>query len=214
MVLICLLSGCGRENAEKREMLTRLDAIQTELAKQQRPPLRWAYANRRELQSAVYTVVRDRMAAFNKSEQLTAEVTQQIQQYDALRGELMHQEMEAAQKRMNAMRWPRPPSQPASAPIPQPPPGDDLDIKALREKVAAAKAPVASFIDRRNHQEATLREQFKIDRLVADYVKGRYDLVVDSTEKQLGEDAALYHTGSEVPDITQGIIAYLEERAQ
>jgi hypothetical protein len=98
--------------------------------------------------------------------------------------------------------------------MPQPLQTDDSDVQALREKIAAAKAPVASFIDRRDHQEALFREQFKIGPLIAEYVKGRYDLVVDSSGKQLSEDAALYHVDTEVPDLTEGILGYLKEKSQ
>jgi hypothetical protein len=78
----------------------------------------------------------------------------------------------------------------------------------LAKKVAEAKEPVAAIVDRRNRQAAQIREKYSVDRLAAEYAKGRYDLVVDSNEK------VLYRSAGEVPDITEGIITFLIEKAK
>ena len=44
--------------------------------------------------------------------------------------------------------------------------------------------------------------------MIGEYVKDRYDLVVDSSEK------VLYRSAGEVPDITEGIIAFFKEKSK
>jgi hypothetical protein len=84
----------------------------------------------------------------------------------------------------------------------------EKEYEAMSKRVAEAKAPVAAIIDRRERQAAEYRQQYSIERLVAEYVKDRYDLVIDSREK------VLYQTAGEVTDITDGIIALFKEKTK
>lgn len=197
LVAACLiLVGCGRQAENHREVLGKLDAMQSQLASKNAAPVRWAYANKREIETAVYQMSRDKMEAAKSAEALSPEVEEKIRQYEALESELM-------QKRMERMRLRF---------APEPPSGERPETaeayEALTKKVAEAKEPVASIVDRRNRQAAQYREQYSVTRLTAEYVKGRYDLVVDSNEK------VLYRSAGEVPDITEGLITFLSEKAK
>jgi hypothetical protein len=173
--------------------LGKLEAMQSQLAIKQAAPVRWAFANKREIETAIYQLSSDKMEAAKSAEALSADVEEKIRQYEALQTELLH-------KRMETMRFgyaPRPPGAEA--------PATDEAYEALTKKVAEAKAPVAAIVDRRARQAAQYREQYSVARLAAEYAKGRYDLVVDSNEK------VLYRSAGEVPDITAGIITFLIE---
>ena len=50
----CLLFvGCGRQEEAQREVLGKLEALKTELASKQSEPVRWAFASKREIESAI-----------------------------------------------------------------------------------------------------------------------------------------------------------------
>jgi hypothetical protein len=175
--------------------MARLAAIEDELASKRGVPVRWAFANKSEITTAVYVWSRDKMEALKKSEALAPEIEDKVLQYETLQSELRTMEMDA----MRLRYMPRAPG--------SPPPAADSKYEALATKVAEAKAPVAAIVERRSRQAAQYREQYSLDRLVAEYVKGRYDLVVDTNEKPL------YRSAGEVPDITVGVIAFFKEKA-
>ena len=197
LLAACLiLVGCGREARNHREVLGKLDAIQSQLAGKQAAPVRWAFANKREIETAIYQLSSDKMEAAKSAEALSADVEEKIRHYEALQSELMRKQTETMRYRYA----PRPPGAEA--------PAKDEDYEALAKKVAEAKEPVAAIVDRRSRQAAQIREKYSVDRLAAEYAKGRYDLVVDSNEK------VLYRSAGEVPDITEGIITFLIEKAK
>lgn len=84
--------------------------------------------------------------------------------------------------------------------------------EALTRRVAEAKAPVAAIVDRRNELTARYHSTQFLDQLIADYAKGRYDLVVDGSNESSFSRPILYRTAGEVTDITEGILQFLRER--
>jgi hypothetical protein len=196
-----ILVGCGRQEQNNREVLAKLETIQSELATNRAGPVRWAFANKREIDSAIFKWSRDKMEANKKSEALAPEVEEKVRQYEKLQSELMRKQMETMRLRL-----------PPRAGVPEPAaPG--TDIAALSNRVAEARAPIADIVDRRNRQSSQLREQFSIDKLVAEYAKERFELVVDSSDERFSRSAVLYRKG-EVPDITEGVIKLFQEKAK
>jgi hypothetical protein len=188
------LAGCGQQAETQHEILSKLDAIKSELANRQGAPVRWAFANKFKIDSAIFQWSRDKMEQAKKAEGLPPETEEKIRQYEALQSELTRKQMETPR-----LRLPFSGSRPEASAI-------DKEYEASSQKVAEAKAPIAVIVERRSRQEAKYREQYSIQQLIAEYVKDRYDLVLDS------EDKVLYRTAAEVPDITEGIIQFFNER--
>ena len=88
------------------------------------------------------------------------------------------------------------------------------NLDELSKQVEAARAPIADIIERRNHQSAQYQEAFKVDQLVIEYAKDRFDLVVDSSDAQYSRSPVLYRKADEVVDITDGVIKLLKQKAQ
>lgn len=91
-------------------------------------------------------------------------------------------------------------------------PEDDKAHEALAHRVAEAKAPVAAIVERRNKLTARYHSAQFLDQLIADYAKGRYDLVVDGSNESSFSRPILYRTAGEVTDITEGILQFLRDR--
>lgn len=197
LLATCLiLVGCGRQEENHREVLGKLETIKSELATQRGAPVRWAFANKSQIETAIFLWSRDKMEAAKKTEALPPEIEEKILQYEVLQTELMH--MQAG-----TMRFRFPPRSPASET-----PATDKDYEALSKRVAEAKAPVAAIVERRSRQAAQYREQYSINPLIGEYVKDRYDLVVDSNEK------LLYRSAGEATDITEGVLAFFKEKTK
>ncbi|MEN9574265.1 MAG: hypothetical protein RL514_2120 [Verrucomicrobiota bacterium] len=229
-----VVAGSGQE-FNQREVLSRLKAVETELAK--RPvPVRWAYADRNRIRTAIHLRSIEKLAELKKADALSPEVEAKVAHYEALRMELI--------------RLPVPPPRPARPPSPPPPPksiGADLlsflplpqpkpaapaspaqpplpkpaelekenAYAELARRVAEAKAPVDVIVDRRAGLVAKYQHPQFIEQLIADYVKLRehYDLVVDSSQGRMSFfGPVLYHTAGEVPDITEGVIQFFRDR--
>jgi len=197
-----LAAGCGRQEANHREVTNKLDAIRSELNKGV-APVRWATANKSEITTFIYKYSRDKMEQIKKSEALPAETEAKILEYEALRMELLRMGVPLP---MRSLRLPPGSGQPEPTPA-------NKEYEALSKRVAEAKAPIASIVDRRERQEAEFREQYSIERLIAGYAKDRFDLVVDSSDERSSRSPVLYQTAGEVTDITEGIIALLKVRA-
>lgn len=203
LLAACLiLVGCDRQEQSNREVLTKLEAIKSELAAKQGDTVHWAFANRREIDSAVFQWSRDKMEEAKKSEALPPETEQEIRQYEVLQSQLMHKEMEARGIRLP----PRVGSSEISVP--------DESYEALSNRVAAAKASVADIVERRSRQASQLRGQFSTESLIAEYANGRFDLVVDSSDERPSRSAVLYRANAEVLDITDGVIKLFKEKAK
>ena len=93
-----------------------------------------------------------------------------------------------------------------------PTPEDDKAREALTRRVAEAKAPVAAIVERRNELTARYHSAQFLDQLIADYAKGRYDLVVDGSNESPFSRPILYRSAGEVTDITEGILQFLRDR--
>ena len=78
--------------------------------------------------------------------------------------------------------------------------------------MAEAKAPIADVIERRNRQASQHRNRHSTDQLVAEYVKDRFGLVVDSSDEHFSSSAVLYRSADEVLDITDGVIKLFKQK--
>lgn len=205
-----MLSGCGRGDANNQEVLNKLDTIKIELASKQATTFHWAIANKNQIETAIFQLTRDKQEQFNSAEALSSETAEKVRHYDTLNGQLRQKQMEATFRQIETSRSRITPPRFAAEPATNDTGLDELSkkIEELSQKIADAKAPVADIIERRDLQNAKLHEQFQSDKLIAEYVKGRYELVVDSNEK------VLYCTNGEVPDITEGVLAFLREKAK
>ncbi len=213
LCLVLLFAGCGREERRHRELLAKLDALQADLQAFQNstansyrrppPPLRWAFANRSRVTIAVFQWSQAKMEEAKKADSLPPGVEEKIAKYEALNGQLNRLRAD----RMRARNMP-PLHGPAGAfSLPrQQPQASDQEFDDLSKKVDEAKAPVAEIVDRRNRQASQFRDQFSLERLVGEYAKDRFDLVLDTN------DQILYRSAGEVPDITEGVIALFNEK--
>ena len=203
LLATCLvLVGCGRRDQNHREVLGKLEIIQSELATTRGDTVRWAFANKRQIDTAIFQWSRDKMEEVKKAERLSPEIEEKVFKYEALQTELMRKRMDATRLRLLPARG----ALETSAP--------DKDYEALSQQVAQAKAPVADIVDRRNHQASQYRDQFSIDKLIAEYAKGRFDLIVDSSDEHLSRSAVLYRRTGEVLDLTDALIKLFQEKAK
>jgi hypothetical protein len=203
LLATCLLAaGCGRQEANHREVMSKLDAIRGELNKGV-APVRWATANKSEITTFIYKCSRDKVEQIKKSDALPAETEAKILEFEALRMELLQMGVLFPNR---PLRLPPGFGQAES-------PSANKEYEALSKRVAEAKVPIAAIVDRRERQAAQYREQYSIERLIAEYAKDRFDLVVDSTDERLSHSGVLYRTAGEVTDITEGIIALIKARA-
>jgi hypothetical protein len=195
-----VLTGCSQEGSksavsrksesEKSEMVNRREAV------------RWAFANKREIETAIFQWSRDMLEESRKAEALSPETEDKIRRYESLQAQLMRKQME-----MRGLKLPtRMGAIDASSP--------NTDILTLSNQVAEAKAPIADVVERRSRQGAQLREQYKVDRLISEYAKDRFDLVVDSSDERFSHSAVLYRTSGEVLDVTEGVIKLFKERTK
>jgi hypothetical protein len=196
-----ILVGCGRQSESHREVADKAEAGERDGAVSRESSLRWATANRREIESAVNEWTRNKIEDTKKSEALSPEVEEKIRQFEALQSELTRRQMESMR-----MRLPLPPGTGAASP--------DKEYEALANRVAEAKAPIADILDRRNRLASQYREQFATEKLIAEYAKDRFDLVVDSSDSRFSRSAVLYHKTGEVLDITDGVIRLFNEKAK
>ena len=166
MLATCLfLAGCGRQEQNQREVISKLNAITSELSKSV-APVRWATANKSEITTFIYKCSRDKVEQIKMSDALPPETEAKFSEYEA-----------------------------------------------LSKRVTEAKTPIAAIVDRRERQAAQYREQFSIERLIAEYGKDRFDLVVDSSDERFSRSAVLYRKAGEGVDITEGIIALMKAKA-
>lgn len=182
--------------------MSKLDALKSELATKQGNAVRWAFANKREIDSAVFQWSRDKMEEAKKSEALPPETEQKVREHEALQSQLMRKEMEA-----RGLRFPPRVGLPEGS-------TPDESYDALSNRVAAAKAQVADIVERRSRQASHYRGQHSTESLIAEYAMGRFELVVDSSDERMSHSAVLYRTNAEVLDITDGVIKLFREKAK
>jgi hypothetical protein len=201
LLATCLiLAGCGRQDENQREVMAKLEEIKSQLAGKHAEPVRWAFARKSEIDTAIFQWSNKKIEEAKNAEPLPPDVNEKIRQYEALQAEL-------SQKRMDVMRHTHPPG-------PGAPGGPEAgtDIESLTYRVAAAKLPIADIVDRRNRQASGFRDQYSTDKLVAEYAKDRFDLVVDSGFGGFSSSTVLYRTNAEVLDITDGVIKLFREK--
>lgn len=207
------VTGC-RQEAPHPEILTRLKALETELAK--RPaPVRWATADREKLSRALFEQGRKHLEEFMQAEKVSPEQRAQIAAYEALNQQLIIK--------------PRPPSVPTlpplppkelsarlpasvSPPTPPAPTVAEQEYAALAKRVAEAKAPVAALIERRAQITGKYYGREFMEQIIAEYAKDRFDLVVNSDRMSSYDRPLLYRTSAEAPDITEVLLQFFRDR--
>ena len=199
-VLCLILSGCERPAANPPEAPAKPDAAKAEPAKQRGDTVRWAFVSKRESEMSISEWSRDMQEAARKAEVLTPEMEGKVRQYDSLQAEFN-------QKRMEGMRYRMPqPGMPGEIPA------QDKDLEALNHRLAEARAPIADLLERRSVQAAQFQKQYTVEKLVAEYAKGRFEVVVDSSDSGYGRSPVLYRSADEVLDITAGVLRLFKEK--
>ena len=297
------LVGC-RQGDGQQEVVNRLKALETEMAKQRPVPLRWAFADRAKITEAIHARAREKVGELKKAENLSPELAAKVAEYEALNRELMlsglrrpdsypprriiperitltapdsgrlpeRVDTEASKARVQAQfaalvtngmfaAPPLPPAPVDPAPSPrlvpsrdgltvrevpvrparlapggstpptpspvnpdpprpmagrfdlsEPPPAateEDKAYQAMARRVAEAKAPVAAILDRRTQVTMEYYAPAFLNRLIADYAKDRYDILLDSTPEK-----SLYRAAIETReiDITEAVIQFFCDR--
>ena len=194
-----MLVGCAHRRENQREVLGKLEAIKVELASKQPEPARWAFANKREIESAILQWSSKQAEEARRAEGLPPDVEEKVKAYESLQSELNR-------KRYEPMRMGIPPRFDVI--------NTNADYILLSNKVVDARAPIAEILERRNQTATKYREQFAVEKLVAEYVGGRFDLVVDSSDAQFSRSPVLYRKSGEALDITDGVIKLLNEKTK
>ena len=202
LLVTCLIfSGCGREPENQRELLAKLDAIKTDVAAKQPAAPRWAFANKREIESTIFELSRNKMERIKNAEKLSPETEAKISQYEHLQSQLSQ-----ARFAQNRPRYFPPPAGLETPTV--------TNLDELSKQVEAARAPIADIVERRSRQSAQYDKEFKVDQLVAEYAKDRFDLIVDASDAQFSRSPILYRKADEVVDITDGVIKLLKQKTQ
>ena len=199
LVACLMLVGCAHRRENQREVLGKLEAIKVELASKQPEPARWAFANKREIESAILQWSSKQAEEARRAEGLPPDVEEKVKAYESLQSELNR-------KRYEPMRMGIPPRFDVI--------NTNADYILLSNKVVDARAPIAEILERRNQTATKYREQFAVEKLVAEYVGGRFDLVVDSSDSQFSRSPVLYRKSGEALDITDGVIKLLNEKTK
>jgi hypothetical protein len=202
----------GQEGQNQNDVLRRLDAIEKELKKGPQQ-LRWATADKSKITTAIFVWSQEKLTQSRIAEALPPETEAKVREYETLRTELLYKDAGVRSIPTRPLRRPAVPTVPgvtsSSAPLPPVPAVEtDNEYEALKKRVAAAKAPVAEIVERRERQAAQLRAQYTVESLAAEYAKDRYDVVVDSREKVIYQN-----TGAAV-DITEGILTLFKEKTK
>ncbi len=210
LVACLLLIGCRRHEENHREVLGKLDALESALTNRPVAAVRWAYANKREIDGVVTKWRNEQVEAFKKTETLSPNLEEKMRIYEALEGELGRKRIDRIRYRMPSMPFP-PPGY--ASPVSTNSSAEDREFEALSKKVAEARVPVAAILDRRNEQSAQYGNQHSTEKLIAEYAKDRFDVIIDSSDDRFSR-SVIYHTNGEVIDITDGIIRLFKEQTK
>jgi hypothetical protein len=170
-----ILVGCERQEPQDREILNNLEALKHEFATNQSTSPRWAVVRRNDIQFAIDRWSQDRIEAAKTAETLSPEQATKLSEYESLNNQLMR------------IRMPRPYASPMQInpatgyPQSVADTNQEAQYEALSIRVEAARAPIASILDHRNREAEQIRHQYSPDKLVAEYVTDRFDLVIDSS---------------------------------
>ena len=171
----------------------------------------WALVDKQKIDTAIFTWSRAKMEEVKKTESLAPDMEEKIRHYESLNNRLLQKHIEIITRRP-MMPPPRFPREGASTPELEKPVKTqaEQEYDALSEQVAEAKAPVADIVDRRDQQVAQLREEYKTEKLIAEYAKGRFDLVVEGGY----HSPVVYQTSGDVVDITGSILNLFKEKTK
>lgn len=217
------VTGC-RQEAPHPEILARLKALETELAK--RPaPVRWATADREKLSRALFEQGRKHLEEFMQAEKVSPEQRAQIAAYEALNQQLIIKPRppsvptlpplppkELSARLPASVSPPTPPPAPTPPPTPPAPTVAEQEYAALAKRVAEAKAPVVALIERRAQITGKYYGREFMEQLIAEYAKDRFDLVVNSDRISSYDRPLLYRTSAEAPDITEALLQFFHDR--
>lgn len=199
--LFCLsLCGCGFTEKQRPESDGRLDALSKKLdviqaAVQSRGvPVRWAYLNRARFTALTADWNRRKLEEAEQNENFAPEVREKLAEFDRLNEQLRKMQQNAVQTRTSG-----------SAPVP--PLTSNPEFLELRSKVVELSNQLADVLKHRAQLQAHLR--YPLEALVAEYARGRYDLVLDNSQ---GAPYIVLHENVEVPDITEAIIRLLKQK--
>lgn len=196
LLVTCLvLVGCGQQQPDNREVLRKLDEIKNEMASNR--PVRWAAVDSRKIESEISQWSYARLEELKTAENLPAEMEQKIREFESISGEL-------AGKRMELMR-PGPGFEPGRV-------QEDPAYKDLMKRMEEARIPIADVLERRAREETKVREKYKVEDLVKEYINDRFDLVVDSSD--FPSRGVVYQAGSEVLDITDGVLKLFRQKTK
>jgi hypothetical protein len=162
---------------------------------------RWAIASKHEIDMEVFKWSREKMDTAKAADGLTPEIEEQISTYEKLQRVLTEKDME--RRGYGAMR--RPPGMPEPAEAKE-------DYQTLSNRVATMRVPIAAVLERRSRQAAKLRDEFSTEKLIAEYAKGRFDLVVD-VDPSFARGNVLYREAPETLNITDGVIDLFKKKA-
>lgn len=219
--------GCRREERQI-DTSERIKMLEGEVAKLSRnAPARWAVADRTQITQAMATVAREKIEELKKKPGWPADLEGRLGFYNGLKSQTGWMQEQAIRMggvpglRTNtgippsfspassgpATNGPQPPRF-AVPPPPSYPVGFEPGLEALKRNLAAAKAPIADFIDQSEAISTRYTGSEALSKLIAAYAQDRFDLVVDRNEK------VLYAGRSEPPDITEALIKFFREREQ
>src|SRR5205085_2580580 len=94
LLAACLiLAGCTREAEHQREIISKLDALKTDLAAAANintnpPPLRWACASKSDISTAIYQWTAAKAAEARAAENLSPDVKAKVDAYEVLENQL------------------------------------------------------------------------------------------------------------------------------
>jgi len=202
---ICaILVGCRLPEQQDREILSSLKTIKDELATNRPSSIRWAFADRRVIESAIESWSQEQIEKAMRAEVVSAEEAEKLKQYETLSNEL------------GRMQYPNPTyinhlGLPMTSGIDT---NKQSEYDALSARVAQARVPVASVLDRRDREAERIRKQFTPDELTAEYVGDRFDLVVDSSDSNSYRTVLLYRSSGEAVDITDGILKLFKQKTK
>lgn len=222
LLAISLVSARAAEG--NPDVNARLKALEEKVARLsgQAPP-RWATVDHDRLRKAIYALGREKLEAHKQAEKLTPEQAAQVENYELLNQQLLRMPPFAPTfpPRSSAL-VPLPPTNltggqpPKPAPVVPPPApassGPDKDRDQLVQRVAEAKAPIAAIVERRNQINTHYILGGFLEKLVADYAKSRFDLVVNAESRYSSERTILYRASVSAPDITDELLNLLRER--
>jgi hypothetical protein len=208
LLAACLiLAGCTREPDHQREIISKLDALKTDLAvaahiNTNPPPVRWACANKSEINTAIYLWTAAKTAEAKAAEKLSPDVKAKVDAYEVLENQLNQMRIRHSELMM-------PPMMIRPGQAPQEPTAQQKEYNELAKRLEEAKQPVADIIDRRHRESTQLYQKYSVENIVAEYAKGKYDIVADTSS---GGRGLLYSSSGDILDITQSVINYFNNK--